>query len=105
MPMNWIGASTPPMVRLAGSFGFGSNAAGVVGAGDAPVASGGDTAPSPVMKRIDVWPRAPLREGTGKPLPSVKIPGAAPETTNLKVAFLNPSEETTNRVARPGWVS
>src|SRR5579863_1750192 len=105
MPMNWMGAFTPPMVIWAGSLGFGSDVNGVAGSGEEPVARAGETCPSPVMNRTSVWPRDPLREGTVNPLASVKTPGAELVTVKLKVAVLNPSAEITLRVAGPGWVS
>src|SRR5947207_1799840 len=80
MPMNWIGAGTPPIVTLTAWTGLGRALIAVPDAGADPVAIAGDTTPAPAMNRVTIWPRAALVSGTGAPPESVKIPGAAAVT-------------------------
>src|SRR5260370_1031161 len=77
---NWIGGGAPPTVTVTAWMGFGRAAIAVPDAGADPVATAGDTAPAPAMNRVTIWPRAALVSGTGAPLESVKIPGAAAVT-------------------------
>src|SRR5262252_3272195 len=80
MPANETEAGTPPTVTARDWVGFGRLATAVPEAGALPVASDGDTSPSPVTYIVITWPRAPVLLGTAAPLESAKIPGAADDT-------------------------
>ena len=76
-------AATPPTVTPIGSPGCGSRLSSVAKNGDAPVARGGETSPSPVTNRIDVSPGFPLEVGTKARDASAKIPGAVGDTVKI----------------------
>src|SRR5690242_18623062 len=66
-PANKIGAGTPPTVTATGSRGCGSKLIGVAAKGDAPVASAGETEPSPVTNARRMSPRRAVEKGTREP--------------------------------------
>ena len=83
MPAKLITAVTPPTVTDRGRRGCGSRASGVKVKGEEPVASVGETSPSPVMKSVSVSPGFPLENGTNALDESVKMPGAEGATVKM----------------------
>src|SRR5580704_9578375 len=82
IPSKAIAAATPPTVTVSGRPDCGRKSTGVPENGDAPVASGDVTTPSPVRNSDTVSPGLPLELGTRLPEPSVKMPGAEGATVN-----------------------
>src|ERR1019366_7196024 len=80
--------ATPPIETVVACMGTGNSATGVPAAGAAPVATAGDTAPTPVRYRVNTAPRATVAVGTIVPFPftSVNRPGAAEATVSVVVA-------------------
>src|ERR1019366_179301 len=86
--MEPVPVGTPPIETAVACMGSGNSAAGVPAAGAAPVATAGDTAPTPVRYRVNTAPRATVAVGTMVPFPftSVNRPGAAEATVSVVVA-------------------
>jgi len=103
MPTKLMGAVIAPTVTDKGKRGWGSRPSGVARKGEAPVASDGETWPSPVRKSVGVSPGFPSPSGNTAPVESVKIPGA--EGATVKISDATRPLLFTPRTAGPAPVS